>query len=317
VLAGGGLGGQHNLRRRLGVAKALPTGDSISLSPDSVQGETIQAALAIGAQMDARQHDIAAWVPVSAVPSAQGTPPVGASDIDSTRSGSGSFFPHFFDRSKPGFIMVDERGMRFVNEASSYHDIGAQMKRQGIQTAHIVFDHRALSRYGVGMVAPGSLRRSRWVQSGYLLEADRIEVLADKIGVRPNFLIETLTEYNRHARQGSDPQFHKGESPYDRYIGDAEHQPNPCVAALDQPPYYAVRTRLGDIGTFCGLATEADGRVLNDQNRPIGGLYAVGNDRASLFGGTYPAAGITLGPALTHGVIAAHCIAGRAWPPTG
>ena len=297
VLAGGGLGRAHDLRHRLGAKSATPASGSISLSPDSVRGETIEAALAIGARIDARQHDIAAWVPVSEVPD------------------SGNFFPHFFDRSKPGFIMIDETGQRFVNEASSYHDIGAQMKQRGIQTAHIIFDHRALSRYGVGVVAPGTFRLSKWVRSGYLIQADTIEALAGQIGVQSDTLSACLQQYNRHAQLGSDPQFHKGESPYDRYIGDAEHRPNPCVAPIENPPFYAVKTRLGDIGTFCGLATTPDGLVLSHQNSPFDGLYAVGNDRASLFGGTYPAAGITLGPALAHGVIAAHRIAKRPWPP--
>jgi len=300
VLAGGGIGVNHDLRRSLGNKRSLPSVNSLSLVPSSNRGDNLRAAIELGARIDRRQHDIAAWVPVSAVSNGR----------------TAGYFPHFFDRSKPGFIMVDERGERFVNEASSYHDIGSRMKQLGVRFAYILCDHRALRRYGVGVVPPGTLRLSRWIRSGYLMRAASIDALAQQIGVDSETLRATLTTYNAHASSGSDPVFKKGETPYELYIGDPDHHPNPCVAPLDSTPLYAIRVELGDIGTFCGLATNPSGEVVDHDDRVIKGLYAVGNDRASVFGGTYPAAGITLGPALTHGVTVAHHIAGRDWPPT-
>ena len=61
----------------------------------------------------------------------------------------------------------------------------------------------------------------------------------------------------------------------------------------------------GDIGTFLGLRVDGHARVLDAAGAPIGGLYAAGNDMTSVMGGTYPGAGITIGPALTFGYIAA------------
>ena len=87
-------------------------------------------------------------------------------------------------------------------------------------------------------------------------------------------------------------------------MGDALHRPNPCLAPLATPPYYAVKLVIGDLGTFAGLATDRHARVLGEDRRPIPGLYAVGNDAQSIMGGNYPGAGITLGPALTFGYIA-------------
>jgi predicted oxidoreductase len=60
------------------------------------------------------------------------------------------------------------------------------------------------------------------------------------------------------------------------------------------------------------LKTDENARVLNDKNKVIGGLFAVGNDAASAFGGTYPAAGITVGLALTFGFVAGQFIAAEA-----
>jgi predicted oxidoreductase len=56
-----------------------------------------------------------------------------------------------------------------------------------------------------------------------------------------------------------------------------------------------------DLGTFDGLTTDTVGRVLGIGSKPIPGLYAVGNDRASIMGGNHPGAGITLGPIMTFG----------------
>ena len=60
----------------------------------------------------------------------------------------------------------------------------------------------------------------------------------------------------------------------------------------------------GDIGTFAGLKTDEHARVIGPDNTPLKGLYAVGNDMASVLGGNYSGGGITLGPGMTFGYIA-------------
>jgi predicted oxidoreductase len=67
---------------------------------------------------------------------------------------------------------------------------------------------------------------------------------------------------------------------------------------------------MGSLGTFAGLRADERARVLDAQGQPIPGLYAGGNDMNSLMGGHYPSGGITLGPAMTFGFIAAHDAAG-------
>ncbi len=61
----------------------------------------------------------------------------------------------------------------------------------------------------------------------------------------------------------------------------------------------------GELGTFAGIRCDADARVLDESGAPIPVLYAAGNDAASIMGGNYPGGGITLGPAMTFGYIAA------------
>ncbi len=97
----------------------------------------------------------------------------------------------------------------------------------------------------------------------------------------------------------------RGESAYDRYYGDPRVQPNPTLRPLATPPYYAVPVYPGDIGTNGGLATNEHAQVLDEAGAPIAGLYAAGNVAATVMGHSYPAAGATLGPAMTFAYLAA------------
>ncbi|MEE4464935.1 FAD-binding protein, partial [Azotobacter chroococcum] len=100
-----------------------------------------------------------------------------------------------------------------------------------------------------------------------------------------------------------DNEFGRGTTSFNRYLADPEHRPNPCVAPIARGPYYAVKVVMGDLGTFDGLRTSLEGEVLGEGGAAIPGLYAVGNDRASVMGGNYPGAGITLGPIMTFGYL--------------
>jgi predicted oxidoreductase len=122
-------------------------------------------------------------------------------------------------------------------------------------------------------------------------------------------LEETINRYNENAQFGRDPEFGRGSKAYNRYQGDALHSPNPCVEPLRTGPFYAIKLVPGDIGSFMGLKTNENGQVIRTDGNPIEGLYAAGNDAASIMGGEYTGAGITLGPGLTFGYIAANHIA--------
>jgi succinate dehydrogenase/fumarate reductase flavoprotein subunit len=273
----------------------------VPLAPPGNSGDGIRAARGVGAAFTAEYPQPAAWTPVSLVPQ---------------RDGSTVPYPHFIDRCKPGYIAVDRRGRRFANEADSYHDFMPRLfeacKADTVVEAFLVCDHRAIRRYGLGVVPPAPGRMGRHVRSGYLVCADTPDALGRALGVDPAGFVAQLERYNRNAERGEDPDFGKGTNAYHRFGGDPLHAPNPNIAPIVTPPYYAVRLVPGDLGTFIGLATDPLARVLDVGERPIPGLYAVGNDQASMMGGTYPGAGITIGPALTFGYIAGLDLAGNA-----
>ncbi len=131
----------------------------------------------------------------------------------------------------------------------------------------------------------------------------------DSIGVEDAALSTTVKNYNAHAWKGLDPEFGRGSTIYQRHLGDAGHRPNPCVAPIEQPPFYALRIYPADLGTAIGLRTDCHARVLKKDGTAIAGLYACGNDMGSIMNGNYPGPGITLGPALTFGYIAGRHLA--------
>ena len=124
-------------------------------------------------------------------------------------------------------------------------------------------------------------------------------------------IVGALSTANEDATTGLDRAFGKGSTSYQRLLGDTDFAPNPCIGALTHGPFYAVKIIPGDIGTYHGLRTDAETRVLANDGQAIAGLYAVGNDAASIFGGSYPGAGATLGPAMTFGYVCGRLLGGR------
>lgn len=220
------------------------------------------------------------------------------------------------ERALPGCMMVNQRGERYLNEAASYHIVGQQMARRARETGDadpswMLFDHRYRHLYPMGPLYP---LMPEWLHRGavrsILKKAATIGELARQIGADPEVLEATVARFNDHAARGEDPDFHRGEAAYDKMYGDPRQQPNPCLRPLDQGPFYAMPIHPGDIGTNGGLRTDAKARVLDAKGKPIGGLYAVGNNAASAMGESYPGAGVTIGPAMTFAYVAARDMTG-------
>lgn len=289
ILACGGFSYDVELRRihlpavAQAVSAAVPSG--------AISGARLAGA--VGGRIDESAANRAFWVPGSRFV---------------RQDGSKAVFPHTVtDRGKPGLIAVDSAGRRFVNEAMSYHEFVLAMLRNANRAipAYLICDSAFLWKYGLGRVKPFAFSIKADLASGYLQRANSIEELAGRLRLPAESLRDTVCTYNEGAERGDDPAFGRGGDIYQRHLGDSDVKPNPCVAPIGKPPFYAVAVYPADLGTAAGLKTDDRARVLGDHDVPIRGLYACGNDMNSVMNGAYPGPGITLGPALTFGYVAA------------
>ena len=301
VLATGGYAHNPALRRRFMPA---PT-PAESMAVPTNQGDGIVAAGKVGAVTAPEKHGSGAfWTPVS-------------------RTGLGGgpgdwagLFPHLsLDRAKPGLIAVNSHGKRFVNEAVSYHHFVEAMfeSNRTVPTipAWLVCETAFVRKYGLGAIHPGTTNLRPHERQGEFAFASSLSELATKIGVDPNGLAATVERYNNFALTGVDSDFRKGTTELNRFNGDPAHQPNPCIGPIIQGPFCAMAVRPAEIACSTGLETDCHARVLSSTGQPIEGLYACGNDLASIMRGTYPGPGTTLGPALVFGYRASSHASGK------
>jgi succinate dehydrogenase/fumarate reductase flavoprotein subunit len=302
ILASGGF--DHDLAWR---KELLPEVDQDwSFGNPAAMGDGIRAAQKVGAATDLL--DEAWWFPAIQWP-----------------DGRMQFMLN--ERMMPAQFVVNGAGQRFINEAAPYMDFGhAMIEGQRSGVTHIpcwlITDHRSFNRYVVGghlplpkiPLAPVPTGRKvppAWLESGVVKAAKTWDEMAGKIGVPPGQLAETASRFNELARKGHDDDFNRGDSVYDNYYGD-HTLPNPNLYPLGDPPYYAFRIVLGDLGTSGGLRTDEHARVLRADDTVVPGLYAVGNTSAPVMGRSYAGAGATIGPAMTFGYVAAKHVAAQA-----
>jgi succinate dehydrogenase/fumarate reductase flavoprotein subunit len=283
VLATGGFGHNKDFRARF-MPQPTP---AHSLVCDANSGDGVALGLKLGAGIAPAKGRGGLWTPVS---------------ITRRRDGSQGLYPHLsLDRPKPGLLAVNSTGRRFVNEAVSYHDfVEAMFERHNVEPtipAYLICDGTFIEKYGFGDIHPGTRDVGAFERSGYIVSGRTLDELAQKINVPPAALRETVARHNGFAETGVDVDFGKGETELNRFNGDPQHGPNACIGALATPPFHAITVWPAEIAVSTGLATDADARVVDADGQPIAGLYACGNDMASVMGGAYPGPGTTLGPA--------------------
>ncbi|QFU88074.1 3-oxosteroid 1-dehydrogenase [Amycolatopsis sp. YIM 10] len=295
VLACGGF--ERNAEMRAKYQRA-PIGTEWTVGAEANTGDGILAGLKLGAATDLM--DDAWWGP----------------SIPLT---GGPWFA-LAERSRPGCLLVNERGERFVNESAPYveavHAMYGGEHGQGEGPgenvpAWLIFDQRNRNRYMFTGLGPRQPLPGRWYKSGVAAKAATLRELADSTGLPADRLEATVARFNGFAREGVDQDFGRGKSAYDHYYGDPLNKPNPSLGPVDKAPFYAVRVVPGDLGTKGGLLTDTRARVLRADGSVIDGLYAAGNTSAAVMGHTYAGPGATIGPAMVFGYLAAEDLAAK------
>jgi len=299
ILAAGGFESSAAMRKKY---LPNPTEADWTVANPGNTGDVINMGIELGAAVDLM--DDAWWGPTTVVP------------------GEDRARMLVVEKGLPGSVFVNKRGERFMNEAMPYNDICKAMYANHSEESptvpcYMVFDATYRKKYPCGPMLPGaqqpdSFLPKKLLETRYLKRATTLRELAGQLGVDADNLEKTVATMNDYARTGVDPDFHRGESVFDQYYGDANVKPNSCLAPIQTPPYYGIVVYAGDLGTKGGLRTDAAARVLKESGEPIPGLYAIGNCSASVMGRTYPGAGGTIAPAMTFGWIVARDLANAA-----
>ncbi len=295
VLATGGFPHNAEMRRELGPNH--PHDHSVGWHANL--GEGIKAGQRAGGVID---HDVVGpglWQPSSLLRHKDGT--------------TETILYGYLDRGKPGVIAVDSKGHRFVNESNSYHDIGEAMFRNGAADGncfYFICDSAFVWKRGLGLIRPFRPSLKPYAKAGYIAVANTIEDLARKIDIDPAGLSDTVHRSNQYARTGIDPEFGRGENPFNSVLlGDPAFKPNPNLGPIAKPPFVALRIYPSTLGTSIGLKINANAQVLDADDKPIQGLYASGQDISPVMRGYYPGGGINIGPAITFSYVAVRHIA--------
>lgn len=292
MLASGGYSANEEMRKT-----HLPqAAGGWSLQPEGNVGDGIAMGISAGAVHQTDNLSNGIWVPASAFKRKDGT--------------LAKFPSLFFDRHCPGSIMVDANtGRRFTDEANHYQSFGEVAFQKKVSRIWMISDATSVSKYGIGMVKPKPFSPKPWVKKGYIVEASTIESLAKKIGLNPEILAQTVADFNRYAAKGKDPEFQRGYSSISAFMGDPTHGPNPALGPVIDGPFYALDVRPSTLSSLSGLEVSDKAQVLDQGGAPIPGLYATGLDSNHVFRGKYPGGGVSLGPAMTFGYIAARQMA--------
>jgi len=207
------------------------------------------------------------------------------------------------ERTLPHAIVVNRYGQRFTNEGANYNDMAKSLLAFDPSTFEprnlpcwSVMDSQYRKSYPIMTVMP------RDPDPDWLSKFDSLEALAAGLGIDRAGLAATVERFNGFARSQKDEDFGRGESAYERWLGDP-NGPHPCLGTLEEPPFYALPLHLAAAGTKGGPRTNTKGQVLHVRGGIIPGLYAAGNAMAGVSGPGYYGGGGTIGLAMTWGYI--------------
>ena len=276
IIACGGFGANADMLRRHYPAAAAAGDWSWYIGSPKAQGDALTLGQAIGAAIDGHNRGLLLASPG---------------------------FSRDLEVALPSWLMlVNQHGRRFSDETVSYTVLAGLMQYQGGKV-YALFDERARSAaartpqfnaYWVNEVL------ARKAADGTILQADTLAALAEKAGLPSATLIGSIERYNHDCDQGRDAAFFK--------------KSNSPLPPLRAPPFYAVEMRPAIIcWTGCGLRVDADLRVMDQNERPIAGLYAAGESVGSLHGDRYIGGGGSFGPCITFGQLAGNNATSYVW----
>lgn len=224
------------------------------------------------------------------------------------------------ERSDPWSLVVDQTGHRFLNESESYVDFGHHQLEHNKKTkgkaipSWLVSDHRHDTHFmSSSLMIPGA--KKKLAAKGEYVTAKTLPELAQKMGVDKEVFLATIKRFNTFAASGVDKDFQRGRTVYDHYYGDPLVKPNPNLGPIEKSPFSAVKLYPGDLNTKGGLVTDEYARVQREDGSVIKGLYASGNNTASVMGRTYPGPGASIAPAGVFGYLGALHAAQQAQNP--
>ncbi|MCY3067847.1 flavocytochrome c [Aerococcus loyolae] len=184
-----------------------------------------------------------------------------------------------------GAILVDQQGQRFTNELGTRDVVSQAITDLPDHKARLIFDQGVRDR---------AKAIEFYAAKGYVSEGADVKDLAEKIGLPPEKLVQTLSDYNQGLTDGSDA--------FGRSTG---------LHPLDQAPYYAIEIAPGVHYTMGGLSIDQEGRVLKaDSSGYIPGLYACGEVVGGLHGSNR-IGGNSIGEIIVFGRLAGQKVAER------
>ena len=234
-------------------------------------------------------------------------PGVDGGYVASDSAFGGKAFPGPIRQYNPGtqpFLKVNRNGERFANESSPYNDIVYAAAHQPgrvyaqICDANVLEDAKrfhtigcsAQTRAGGEKYFQGKVDEA--VAAGTLFVCDTIEELADKLGftgeAKDTFLA-TVDRYNELYDKQNDEDFGK---------------PAYRLSAIRTAPFYGCWLGASLLTTEQGIAINDKGQALDNDNKPMPGLYVTGDMSGSFFANNYPClmAGVAMGRTLTYAI---------------
>ena len=184
------------------------------------------------------------------------------------------------------FIMVNQKGKRFVNEFAERDTLAKAAISNGGLFYLIADDKIKETAYNTTQESIDAQ-----VKAGTLFRADTLEELAEKVGIDPKVLTKTIADYNLYVDQGNDPEFHK----------------NVLGLKCEVAPFYATPRKPAIHHTMGGLVIDPDAHVLDPTGTVISGLYSAGENAGGLHAGNR-LGGNSLADIFTFGRVAADTI---------